>query len=113
MIFFGKISVMLAGLILYAIHTDTALADLEVIESNTNKYSVGTRFSETNVLNIFENKQIKLLQKPSNKVYVLKGPYRGLLKDYQKKQLSFWEKWFGWNKEPDLPVGGTRSFKTN
>ena len=60
--FFGKISVMLAGLILYAIHTDTALADLEVIESNTNKYSVGTRFSETNVLNIFENKQINQWQ---------------------------------------------------
>ncbi len=109
---FGRILVILAGFILIAAHNESALADLEVIESDSDKYVVGTKISDADELNISEGQKIKLLQSPSNKVYTLKGPYRGQLKDYKEKQLSFWEKWFGWKKEPDLPVGGTREFKS-
>ena len=111
--FAGEVLITLAVfLILVSVPDGFAVAGLEIIESTTSRYTVGTKLADADELSIPDGGSIKLLQTPSNKVYSLEGPYRGMLKNYKEKKLTFWEKWFGSSKEPELPVGGTRGFKT-
>ena len=99
------------GFALLSVPLDFAHADLEVIESNAENIDLGSVYSDNDPLNVPKDSEIKLLHTPSNKTFVIKGPYRGQYKDYKARDLSLWEKMFGPKKDAEPPVGGTRGVR--
>ena len=100
------------GFVFLSVSLDFAHADLEVIESNAKNIDLGSVYSDNDPLNVPKDSEIKLLHTPSNKTFVIKGPFRGQFKDYKGPDLSLWEKMFGTKKDAEPPVGGTRGIRT-
>jgi len=70
------------------ISTAVANADVLVLSSDVPGIAKRSVLQDAAILDVPENKSIKIILKPSNVTKVIKGPYKGTAKDYAPSALS-------------------------
>jgi hypothetical protein len=70
------------------ISTTLVHADVLVLKSDVPEIAKRSVLQDDAILDVPENKSIKVILKPSNVTKVIKGPYKGTAKDYAPSALS-------------------------
>jgi len=70
------------------ISTTIAYGDVLVLNSDVPGIAKRSVLQDDTILDVPENKSLKVILKPSNVTKVIKGPYKGTAKDYAPSALS-------------------------
>ena len=71
------------AILVSAVFSGAAVADLRVIESNVPSIATGASFPDGAAFDVPKGKKIKLLKTPANSTHEIEGPYQGTLSAYE------------------------------
>lgn len=89
-----------------------ALAEMEVISSTAPALKTGAILADDAAVDIPDGATVTLMKKPGGAQAVIKGPYKGALSAYMKKDRTWLDRIIGKGGEgtsQGTPHGGTRS----
>jgi len=100
------------GIMLLTVFASSARAELLVLRtSGATGAAVGDRLSDDYVFKLPSNSELRLLKRPDNSPFVMRGPFEGTLSSFVAScgGVSAWTHDYCKGRGEDLLLGGTRA----
>jgi hypothetical protein len=92
------------------IQSSRAFCDFIIVSSESPKFAVGQKFSDSAEIDIEDQDQVRVMDQSSGETKLLEGPYKGTIPAYKACQSADRASGACNRARRDKPVGGTRAF---